>query len=260
MQKNLSSLPEQEPRDTAEFPEPLSDANIKSLLAEKLIALRQLDKQVTELLKTEHSSADTQSLKDEAVNLDRELTDLSDLLDDRIKESSADDKEKREFQIGLRNDCANLIARDEKLGRKLSDDMIVCLSREAKAPIDLIKVATFVVAFPAAASTLAKALWGDKAPEVNEAAEAGIVLGVGVAFSKQIGNAWKAAASVVCQTPEQIRNSFLLYYVKEIAREKTKATLALFAPSAATITQKVAKIPARTHRLMSRLFASKKAP
>jgi|GEM_PF-2639433 len=241
MDKRLSFSVEQDSPDASES---LSDTEIHSLLLKKKVALRDLDRRVIKLLKTKHYSSDAKDLHDEIIDMDAALTDLFDLLDDRIGHP-AEETGTRKIHRELFKECERLMIRCEKVGRKLNDDIASCQQQETKDAIDPIKALTFAVGFPAAVIMVAKTYWGEKSPVVSHVAEAGIIVGTAIAFHKQITCAWKKARNEVCSGLRHIKNCFLIRYTTQTIKDKFGDTKKALCQNTHIIAQGISKLPSR---------------
>jgi hypothetical protein len=64
-------------------------------------------------------------------------------------------------------------------------------------------------------------LWSDTI-NVYQAAGAGVALSATVVFHKKIFSSFRTIGNAICSVPKQIQDSFLLYYVKESAKQQIR--------------------------------------
>lgn len=251
MTKDISANPVNEPQDFSDFPEILTTSDIQTLLQQKEKELKILYKEALDLLGREHGAGDTEKMQRALLQKERALVILYEALDETAASPSeaADDSDLREK---LRTQCSALMEKGEKLDRRLADDRNFLQQKEFQEAIDPIKVAMFVVGFPAAVVTFVKALFGDKSPVVTTAAEVSAIFGAGYAFRKQIKSLWKATGRAVCNGARNVRESFVVHYVTEQAHEKAAAVRNAFSSGAKAVTQRFSKIPEKIRRLVHR--------
>ena len=206
----------------------------------------------TELLQREHKSHDAEKMRDQSIALNRQLSDIADILEDRIKAAQADEK-KNAHRLEIRDECQHLILKNEKIDRWVENDVIICLTKEAKPSFDPIKVATFCVGFPVTANSLAKAYWGEKSPAVGIVAALSIVVGAIIAFQKQIKEGWHMASAQVCDTSQHIKEkcNFYSFYLKETTHRNALVAAMAFGIEAISLTQRIPKVSAKRYKQAS---------
>lgn len=113
----------------------------------------------------------------------------------------------------------------------LSDDLVECNRAEEKKTVDILKNVTFFISVPAAFITAVKNGLGESHHiKVSEAAVAGVGISSVILGRKRILSFFKDAKQTICSTPKQIKNSFLLFYMKETVKEKSRELKTLAMP------------------------------
>ncbi len=135
------------------------------------------------------------------------------------KEISGELKEEAEKLCGEGMSLNNLT---KDLGQALANDLS---ERQHNEAVDVVRVAGVIAGLSVAAVTLSKNTFDPDASHAVAEASVGATLGVGAAFAKNIVKAFKGAVKVVCASPKNIKNSFALYYMKEISKEMSSALL-----------------------------------
>jgi len=204
-----------------QFSELLTDADIGLLLSNQKVIIRELDRDVTNLIQIKHKLEHAQKLKDKVTITERNLVDIHDLVEDKIAEALKRDEEVA-FKQALLKNCDQLIVRQERIKKNLADDISACRYLEAKEAIDPLKIVGSVIGFPLTAAGLTRLFEGGVSKPVVYSATAGGALGVVFSFHRQIRKGWNAAANSVCKNGQEIRDSFMLYYIKEKTKEKAK--------------------------------------
>ena len=240
-----------------DFPEILDDADIRALLDQKKTALRKLDRQVTALLSEKHEMAEASVLKASLIELDCDLTDISDLLEDRECTQKRTD-----VQNELRVECDRLLARHEKINRKLAEDVASLRYQETKDAKDPIKVILYIGALPALAANVLKIFFDEKSPVLPYVEAGSLFLGTVVAFPKEAKRIWKASANAICGSvrcvKSSIRNDFTLYYVKTESLRTARTASAAFNNGAHTVTSRVTRALLGTRKTAQRILQFRK--
>ena len=197
----------------------------------ELLSLRQ---DVRAFVRTEHTAAGTVAFQEEVNESEAKLSailksiiETQDVLPEFEAETTA-----------LCQRCRDLDHYMRDMNQSLAADLAERRRIEDQNKVDAVKYATFVVAMPAAFVTALKGGVGEGYVTSYQAAGAGLMFGAGVicrekikkAFKglgktlcdmpRQTTTAFKEAGKAFCKTPEDIKNSFLLYYIKETTREK----------------------------------------
>ena len=235
--------------------ENFSNVKIQAFLANRKAFLRELDRNVTALLKTPHISADVQAPQADVLDLDRELTDVSYVLEDRLATPDHDDASATELQGNLAAQCAKLISDNERINRRLGEAMDDCRHKETQEAFSPIEIAALGIALPAAVKTVIETALGERSPWIAPVVELSAAIGTGIAFHKQISAAWKAVARTLCGSVKVAKDSFLLYYMKETGREKIEVTGNLFSATARTVTRYLSEARPRLTKAIRRIIA-----
>jgi len=227
-------------QEEAEFPELLTDADIQILLSNQKTLIRQLDRVVTDLLQTKHKLWQVQDLKDRATLAERNLGDIYDLLDDKISDGTKKGEDISVKQNLIRQ-CEQLIARNERIKKNIADDQSACRYLETKETIDPLKVTGSLIGFPLTAAGITKILESGISKPVAIAMTAGGAIGIVFSFHRQMAKGWRTAANSVCKNGRDVRDSFMLYYVKQ----RTKEVASSFVTEARNIASGKSKFPVR---------------
>jgi len=252
------SCSEQHFNEGSELPAILSAADLRALIQQKKMALRKLDRLVTALQQTKHSSASGQQLQCSVTDLDRDLTDLADVLDDRTRQQTSDG-EKGGLLNELRDDSDRLTARLDRVSRKLGEDIAAARYQETKDAKDVIKVMMYVGGLPAIAANLMKIFFGEKSHAIPFAAGAALITGVWTAFPKEAKQLWKAGSETVCNGPQIVKNSFVVYFVASEVKEKARAIKGAFTSNAQAIAYRTSRILSEVRQTTQRFLNPPKA-
>jgi hypothetical protein len=209
MKSNLSYLPGAAVQNALAVPDNFSDQGLHELIANERLALRNLDRQVTEFLLAPHKASHGQTYRIQIIELDRRLNDIRSYVDDRIAESDPTAANSSSILIQLDRACNELIGRNNAIGSKIDNDMIICLTNEAGRRFDPMKFATFFVGFPAALAVLARAFWGERAPQVEHVIEGAAAVGAGIGLHDHIAKGCNAASHAVCGVARKFKKDNL---------------------------------------------------
>ena len=235
-------------------------ANNRKLLsvfeAELNIKERQLLKErqdIRNFVETLHTTKETAKAQTHVNRLEQEIsTILQSLLDTQDISTS--------FRVEANNLCQrcrelNNYTRD--MHKALADDLVLRQLAEEKKVVDLIKQATFFFAIPGVFITAVKNGVGHGTISVDEATGAGLIVSTVVISNKKIKSAFQAASKAICDIPRQIKNSFLLFYVKETIKENKIATQEAFRNGAIVLKTGMSMIAMRRKDVVGRSFTQK---
>jgi len=146
--------------------------------------------------------------------------------------------------------CRNLNNYTRDMHSALSNDLLEKRLAEEGKSMDVIKNTTFFLAVPAAFMTAVKNGFGSDQVNVYEAAEAGIAISAVVLARKKIMASFKTAKASVCDAPRNIKNSFLLFYIKESFKENKIAALKSFRDNASFMSVGISSLATRGRKLI----------
>jgi hypothetical protein len=110
----------------------------------------------------------------------------------------------------------------------LAEDAAKLRLIEEGKKLDLIEIGGFVAAFPVMLVSGARNLFVIDPTDAASLTGAGALIGLGVAFHKKISAASLGVAHSIAQTPREIKDSFMLFYVKESIKEQSFAAGSAF--------------------------------
>ncbi|HBM90642.1 MAG TPA: hypothetical protein DD400_02025 [Rhodospirillaceae bacterium] len=192
--------------------------DFEKLLDTKKKELLKRQNEVNVFVDTTHRAKATRIYQKEIRKLAAEINDFVILLIE-TKEISGELKEEAEKLCGEGMSLNNLT---KDLGQALANDLS---ERQHNEAVDVVKVAGVIAGLSVAAVTISKNTFDPDASHAVAEASVGATLGMGAAFAKNIVKAFKGAVKVVCASPKNIKNSFTLYYMKEISKEMGLALL-----------------------------------
>jgi len=143
------------------------------------------------------------------------------------------------------NTCRGLENYTRDMNKCLAEDLSERQREEDKNKIDLVKNVTFIIAVPAAFMTAAKNGFAHGRIDIDQAAGAGFVVSNTVVFHKSLGKAFSQFGRALVRTPQQIRDSFLLYYVKESFKGAVVESLSVAKNSAKNAPMRARKVIGR---------------
>ncbi len=217
-------------------------ATAQNLLTEYGAALNvrelELARQKTAVLAfvvTDHNSDETKqhilALRDAEVKLNETLEKL---LEVKLISDFEAEAEK------LCGRCKQLGAYTQEMNKLLTEDLSerYRIESKPKETHTLAKV-TFFFALPAALATMAKNGVGDGAISPDGAAVAGFAVSGGILSRKKIISAFSQLGAAICAVPQKVKDSFLLYYVRESIRSKAKSAIQFSAQTSESIKMQV---------------------
>ena len=190
----------------------------QTLLADYAVALDQKElelvrqkKAVLAFVGAEHGIQDTEKqIRALHEAEERMASVLEKLLEIKLETEFMDQAEK------LCKRCRGLDVHLKDMDKLLSNDL-------ERRRIDLIKEATFLLLPPTAFMTAVDKGIGNGYISIYQAATAGFIVSGSVVFRKKIFQAFRDTAKAVSFLPQQIKDSFLLYYAREMIAERTEA-------------------------------------
>lgn len=203
-------------------------AETKTIIAEYETAitvkerdLLALKAEVWKFLDTTHTLKETKIVQANVRAADTQVGEILNLIlsDNRLSE--------------FRNEAEQLCKRtrdlttnySEKMAKALADDYADLKRDYDSRRFDVLKEVGTLLAVPGAFLTFVKYGVGDGKISSDEAVKFGFIISVPIFFRRQIVASFKAAAKSAVEVPKEIRNSFMLYYVKENLKDAVRGTV-----------------------------------
>jgi hypothetical protein len=196
--------------------------------------------------------AEAERLRRPLIDLDRDLTDICDWADDGMA-GQPDDPSRVCRRLELRSESDRLIARLDRLRGKLSEDIDSARYQEAKDAKDVMKEIMYVGGLPAIAVNLMRVFY-EKSHAIPYVAAAALVAGVWTAFPKDVQKAWRASRDFVCDAPQRVRTSFVVYYLGSEVKENARSVRKAFSASSGAIADRASGLRAGVRRATRRLL------
>jgi len=228
----------------------------KGVIATKEQDLLTLRDGILQHLTAEHSSKKTKELQ---VLVWKSEIELSDILRALLEHNKRIESQFRSEAENLCQRCRDLGSYTRDMNKILADDLLEQHRIEDKHSIDIVKNVTFLVATPAAFVTAVKNGLGDGLLNVYQAAGAGMILSSAIVSRKKIYKAFKEAGKNICATPRQIRNSFMLYYMREVMNEKKIAAIGVFRNAFMPLGKRISVSAVRAKKIGA-LFSNSRKP
>ena len=166
------------------------------------------------------------------------MTEIYDLLEDKLIAARISKDESIAIKQELLKQCEQLIARNERIKKNLTDDMTACRYNEPSTALSPMQIVGLLTGLPLSAVAIVKLLLSDKPETQIEGAAVGAVLGAYISFHGQAKKLCRSSAKNICENGRQIKNSFMLYYLKESTRQNIFAGAFFFRFQANVITAK----------------------
>lgn len=182
----------------------LKQDEVKDLIAKQRAALKTLDVAVMNLQLVKHKLNDIQSWKNASVKLENNLVNISDWLEERIAEAKSDDI-KAAHQRSLK-ECEQLISRNERAKKNISDDIAAGRYKEGKEGFDPVKVFGFMTTSALGMGGLEKIFHSDKPEDITHAAGAGALFGALLAFRYQARDLCLHMREAIANSPPHIKS------------------------------------------------------
>lgn len=193
-------------------------ARFETALIEKERLLLLQEKRVKQYLLTRHSSEDTEKVH---IQINQSSEEISEILASLLGSHTLLAEFKTEANA-LCQRCRELKSYTNNMQDILLADLAMQKKDEKDEKIDVVKNATFLVAMPAAFVGLLKGGVGEGYVTSSQAALAGGVFGTSILLRKSLMARFKRVTAEICGVPQQVKESFLLYYFKEASREQIK--------------------------------------
>lgn len=225
--------------------------NAETVLASKerdLIAQR---KNVWAFVETDHSSGDTKKYQARVRAADIEI---GEILDSLLEGSGISAEFKSEANT-LCQRCRELGYYTRDMHKVLSEDLAERHRIEEKKTIDVIKNATFFFAIPAAFITAVKNGFFSEHVNAYQAAESGLGVSTAILARKKIRTAFKSVGKSICDTPQQIRNTYLFYSIcmRETLKDNRAALMRSFEANTGLMNIRVAGVVTRGRKFITKL-------
>lgn len=176
---------------------------------------------VWKFVSTEHDAKTTEEYQ---IQVRKSALDVSGILRSLLEAQDTGASFRAEAEA-LCQRCRFLEIYTRDMEKCLADDLVNQYRKQDKESVDVAKnVGLFfgIVGFFIAAQ---KSGVADGVLNVNQAAEAGGIVGVLALSHKKIKSAFVAAGKLACGIPQRIEDNMTYYYVRETVREKTIATI-----------------------------------
>jgi hypothetical protein len=194
----------------------------EELLRQQELRLIELKSGVWTFLDTEHTLADVKKVQSQVRVAELDVGAINRGL---LTEKKLWMKYKTEADE-LHQRCADLLNYTKDMSNALDKDYADLRRTVDNEKFDALKEIGTFFAIPGALIGYVKARGGNSIT-VDEAATVGILISIPFAARKKLSGAFKAAAKTICDTPRELKNSFMLYYLKESVKEHGRAAVKL---------------------------------
>ena len=190
-------------------------SDFEALLLRKEQELLAQQEVVSNFLETTHTSKETEEFQTAVQAADMRINGiLKALLEHRDAAT-----EFRDEVTSLCQRCRELKNYTRDMKKDLADDFAKRQRAEEKNEVDVVKNFGFMIAIIGGFTAGAKAGFGDETVSSTQAAGAGAAVGGSILCRKRIKEVIKTVGRSLCETPQQIRDSFWLAYARETLKE-----------------------------------------
>ncbi len=219
-----------------------SFAEYEALLAEKERELLLQRNRVWTFIDTEHKSKTTKQYQEE---VRKSGIEIGDILFSLIHLQEVSDFNDASKALCVR--CKSLEVYIRDMSQSLAEDYNEKHKIEDSRKINWVTTVGFIVAIPIGLAAAVKNGVTHGQVTSDTAFEAGAVISTTVAFHKNISRAFSDLGRSICRTPEQIRNSFMLYYLRETIKQNASARIS-----------EIATVPSRASSAIKRIAGGQK--
>lgn len=217
----------------AEFPEEISFSDVPQLLEQKGKVLSKANREIIEFLDTDHSADETAECENLFRRQRYELLAIKDVLDQSVVNAPnfSEERIERFYKVYSR------LSQDVKsLENDLRDDRKDIEQKQKDKEFDMLKFYSFAIVIPSIAYAHLKLRFPENSNIPNIGFSAIFASGVFFHLRRNIKQAWKASIKDI--TPRDIKNSFVVYYVKQSSVDKAQKIKNDFGKAVNSITEK----------------------